>query len=270
MRSLKMQLSFCNSLTQTNNMKTLYVEQSPGFGLGNFINLTPTIKALSYEHKIQVWFNDKFIRDCFLDCPFMEIIDKRQPNPVLNSGMINLKNDKPDYQFVWEKFFKTPVSEHTYVDVPLGSPEAAFIGRYAVVLNGSGSLKTSYIEKKNPSAAAYNHILSTLDNFYKEEVPRIFVGTVQDSARMNGVKLTDTVCKHIRTALSIINRSTIVVANDCGLAHAAAAMGKQLIILWKDTMLTKNMNPGFLTGKCIIVQKKDWLNFNLELQEEMI
>src|SRR5262245_18584798 len=99
-------------------MKALYAEQSPGFGLGNFINLTPTLKALSRDHKIQVWFNDKFIRDCFLDCPFFEIVDKRQRNPIVNSGMINLKNDMPDYQFVWKKIFgNMNVTEHTYIDI---------------------------------------------------------------------------------------------------------------------------------------------------------
>jgi hypothetical protein len=250
-------------------MKTLYVEQSPGFGLGNFINLTPTIKALSYDHKIKVWFNDKFIRDCFVDCPFMEIVDTRQRNPVLHSGMINLKNDMPDYEFVWRKFFKSPVSEHTYIDTPLGSPEAAFIGPYAVVLNGSGSLKRAYIEKKNPDADAYNHVLAEIDKLYGPDIRKIFVGTVNDYNRMMNVRLSDFVCKHIRTALSIINRSTVVIANDCGLAHAAAAMGKRLFILWKDTMLMKNMNPGVIVGNCVIIEKKNWLNFNLDMREEI-
>lgn len=241
-------------------MKTLYVEQSPGFGLGNFINLTPTIKALSYENKIKVWFNDRFIRDCFVDCPFMEIVDTRMRNPVLSSGMINLKNDKPDYQYVWEKFFSSPVSEHTYIDIPLASPEAAFIGRYAVVLNGSGSMKASYIDKKNPGSQPYNRILSQVD------MMKVFVGTVNDYNRMMEVKLDHFVCKHIRTSLSIIAKSTMVIANDCGLAHAAAAMNKPVYILWKNTMLTKNMNPG---KNSVYIKKNEWETFNLEVSKIM-
>ena len=54
-----------------------YVHQHPHFALGNFINCTPAIQWLAkkYDARIPVLFDTEYVRQCFLDCPFIEIID---------------------------------------------------------------------------------------------------------------------------------------------------------------------------------------------------
>ena len=51
-----------------------------------------------------------------------------------------------------------------------------------------------------------------------------------------------------RMALAMIREADYVVANDSGLAHAAGAMNKPMTILWKNTSLPKNANPGKRTN----------------------
>jgi ADP-heptose:LPS heptosyltransferase len=48
-----------------------------------------------------------------------------------------------------------------------------------------------------------------------------------------------------------------VIANDTGLAHAAAAMKKKILILWKDTKFPKNSN---ISDKTEYLMKEDWIN----------
>ena len=48
----------------------------------------------------------------------------------------------------------------------------------------------------------------------------------------------------IRQSLALIRDAKLIISNDTGLAHAAGAMNKEIIIFWKDTMLPKNGNPG--------------------------
>jgi ADP-heptose:LPS heptosyltransferase len=55
--------------------------------------------------------------------------------------------------------------------------------------------------------------------------------------------------------LSLIQNAKLIISNDTGLAHAAGAMNKNILILWKDTPFIKNQNPGLNTKYCY---KKDW------------
>jgi len=71
-----------------------------------------------------------------------------------------------------------------------------------------------------------------------------FTGSDKDIERAGG--LFDGMTKYvggIRLALALIREADYIVANDSGLAHAAAAMNKPMTILWKNTSLPKNANP---------------------------
>jgi hypothetical protein len=236
-----------------------YAEQMAGFGLGNFINLTPAIKALSEfteNKKVQVWFHDAFIRKCFINCPFMEIVSFRQRRPILHSGMVNYKNDMPDYLYVWKNIFPSnECREHTYVDEPTEFNDDKT--EFAVIINGSGSRDPNYINKKNPSVEAYQHLISQLP----VKMKKVFVGSASDALRMTGIYFDVTRTENIRMALHYISKAQVVIANDSGLAHAAGAMNKKLFLLWKDTLLPKNINPGKQT---VVIRKEEWCNYKIE------
>ena len=87
-------------------MNDIWVHQIELYGLGNFINLTPTMKLMA-DHigkRIPVYFDLKFIEQCFIHCPFIEILqDEPDNSPMFTSGLINGHNNCPDYIHVYKE-----------------------------------------------------------------------------------------------------------------------------------------------------------------------
>ena len=222
-----------------------WIYQHELYGLGNFINLTPTIKLLA-EHlgyAIPVYFDIAFIRDCFLDCEFMEILDERPTDaPAFTSGLVNIRNDCPDYLYAYKQAAQRYPLEgelpHTYVDrcEEIEAPKFN-----TVFIRGSGSEELYYLSLKMPHDDYYKeYFAKNLTGIYTEA----FTGSEGDVKRSNG--LFDGMAKYVggvRLALALIREADFIVANDSGLAHAAAAMNKPMVILWKNTSLPKNANP---------------------------
>jgi hypothetical protein len=47
----------------------IYVEDHKGYGLGNFVNITPTIKKLSEEEEVFVYFHSELVKSAFFRLP---------------------------------------------------------------------------------------------------------------------------------------------------------------------------------------------------------
>lgn len=240
------------------NEDNIYIHQTELYGLGNWINLTPTINLMAdhFDRPIPVYFDLKFIRDCFLNCEFMDILDEKPEDPpnfssALVSGVgwsregwrrMNEYNTCPDYIHAYKQIAKRyPLSgelPHTYVD-DAKEIEAPKVN--TLFIRGSGSEDKYYLSLKMPRDEYYKeYFAENLAGCYTEA----FTGSEGDVARSNG--LFDGMTKYtggIRMALALIREADYVVANDSGLAHAAAAMNKPMTILWKNTSLPKNANP---------------------------
>jgi len=218
----------------------MWVHQVYNYGLGNFINLTPTIKMISeyLGEPVPVFFDLDFVRDCFTDCPFIKILDK-QPTEreEFGSWVVNFENRIPDYLFVYLQLTKRyPLYgdlPHTYVD------RAEEIGihrdEYTLFIRGSGSEQSMYLRSKMVD-----------DSYYREYMTGncIFTGSREDAERTDLFNNMDCHLGNIRESLALIREAKFIVANDSGLAHAAGAMNKNMVILWKNTALPKNANPG--------------------------
>lgn len=220
-----------------------YAHQVWNYGLGNFINLTPTLKMLAEHlgHKIPVYFDLKFIEKCFLDCPFIDILNRKPDhNPIFGSWLINGRNDCPDYINVFREVRKRYPLEgdlpHTYVD---RAKEIKVDKGYTLFIRGSGSESIPYLDSKMPKDDYYR-------NYFNGNC--IFTGSENDLERSDGL-FKDMACDvgDIRKSLALIREADMVIANDSGLAHAAGAMNKKMVILWKNTSLPKNANPGLHT-----------------------
>jgi hypothetical protein len=224
-----------------------YVHQAAVFALGNFINCTPTLRYLSdkWGAPIPVLFDTEYVRQCFLDCPFIEIIDAPRGKRLFGS---ELKAPKRSRWMDCEYIFRQVVGRrwtpdwHTYVDTPeFGDAALIHFANTAVLVNGSGSERADYVDSKDVGQLPY--VVAT-----KMHERTVFVGSEQDADRnpWNRQCAARTI-PDIRVALCAINAASCVIANDTGLAHAAGAMNKPLLVLWKNTPFPRCGNPGHNT-----------------------
>lgn len=225
-----------------------YVFQHPDFGLGNFINLTPAIRRLHElkGERIPVYFSSEYVRRCFLNCPFVQILDEKpEYGPLFGSDMVNPENDKPDYQYVFERVTgeKWTPDYHTYIDHRNDAKE----GDYILIINGSGSESLNYVASKDPGMSAYLTAIKLISGPSKMQI--VATGSEHDAERNPWmIDIADAYdFGKIRLALMLISCAAWVIANDTGLAHAAGAMNKRLIVLWKDTPRERCKNPGLNT-----------------------
>lgn len=223
-----------------------YVLQHPDFALGNFINLTPAIRWLAERdgQPVPVYFSTGYVQECFMDCPFIRILDRKSDQgPLFDSGMINPENDMPDYQYVFQRIAgkKWTPEYHTYVD--------GFDFEYdksITMINGSGSADARYVSKKDIGESPYSCIKNIVS---QKGFELVACGSYQDMERAPYMaRLCDRgVWGNIRQTLSQLSRTYCVIANDTGLAHAAGAMHKPLLVLWKNTPRERCKNAGSIT-----------------------
>lgn len=230
-----------------------YVYQHQDFGLGNFINLTPAIMYLHQQHgeRIPVFFATDYVRQCFLEWEAIEILD-RMPDTgqLFGSNLVNPNNDKPDYQYVFERITGKPWQPafHTYIDrVPMTREEMAqFDAPYLLLINGSGSDAPDYVAAKDPGEKVYRTALQDLRKMFAAKV--YAVGSEADARRAPYLaELADgSFFGDIRQVLKLIGHHGCrgIISNDCGLAHAAGAMNQPLFMLWKNTPRERCKNAG--------------------------
>jgi hypothetical protein len=224
----------------------IYAEQSPGFGLGNFINITPVLAEYHrMGQQVKVWFDNKSFEPCFQDCPFFTIVSDRLPEPRVESRMICRKNDMPDYEYVWRLMFgKQELRQHTYIDKPKPNTR----DEYIVLMNGSGAERLDYVKLKQIPVGAFKN---ESDKWLRQGHKVYGCGSQEDRNRLSGIKI-DKWIDGLRPSLACINGARAVISNDCGLAHAAGAMNKDLTVIWKETKTPKNFNPGKNTKNLFI------------------
>ena len=220
----------------------IWALQDRSYGLGNFINITPALKSLSEVtgEPVPVFFEIDYVRQCFIACPFITILDK-QPydRPAITSGWVDVRNHVPDYIFAYRELSKVydlnPEAPHTYVDIPTYE-EYPKVDAMRLFLYGSGNEDKYYMSKKTPSKASYQ-------KYFRDKFDT-FTGSETDFNRTDWFSHMVTHLGDIRHSLALIRDSYLIIANDTGLAHAAGAMNKDIIILWRNSWLPKNSNPG--------------------------
>lgn len=234
------------------------IEQHSGYALGNFIMLTPGIKRLSEKRnqKIDVYFTIPYVKECFIDCEFMNHVGKLRRSPTFSSKTINL--NFPDYEYTFELMVNEKWSDkyHTYVDTAIEIPKNN--DEYLLLLNGLGGLSLNDDDPK-PKWYGKKEVPEEIFNLINENsnLPIYFTGSESDIKQNPWMeKICDKIeIGNIRKSLSLVRDAKKIISNDTGLAHCAGAMNKDLLILWKDTPFIKNKNPGKNTKYS---QKDSW------------
>lgn len=217
----------------------IWAKQDHGWGMGNFIQNTPAIRYLSkrYDQKIPVYFEEPYISDLVLDCPFMEVV-KKEPflsPPTIRTKWTNVQ--KPDHQYLFERVGGVGPAPAPYVDV-LENPLLLY-SPYVVFIRGALFGNES---QKDPEEDIYFKIAEVLD---KMNLKIIYLGVERDHARWSESFMTSFYNElgPLRRKLAILNGAEWVISNDTGLYHVAGALKKKGFILWKNTPFVKNMSP---------------------------
>ena len=171
--------------------------------------------------------------------------------------MIN--QDVPDWQYLLDIAakhvgFKHYEKTHTYVHAPY---EDFFRSPSCVIIRGM--VNDSWADRKDPGDEIYKHILKNIPDKY---VP-IFVGTSADFERTHD-RMMEWIGMNRKFAfvkddmmhtLNCIKHADMVISNDTGMYHAAAALNKKQFVMWKGTNFIKNRAPG---QNNLFSQKGDW------------
>tara|TARA_B100000315_G_scaffold257762_1_gene307613 strand:- start:1547 stop:3160 length:1614 start_codon:yes stop_codon:yes gene_type:complete len=232
-----------------NNLDNYYVFQKRGWGIGNFIMCTPTLKTLSdhFGVPVPVHFDDSHIEEMFIDCPFIKIINQENifdREILFGSDLIN--EDIEDWQYIHQlvtthlsiQFESIP---QTYVD---SCPKPGELGKRSCVIV-RGAANDSWIPEKDPGDDIYKHILEQVSKEFKV----VFIGATSDYERFiksmkNWVEDPIIILDDMRKSLGAISGAEFVISNDTGMYHAAGALNKDVFVMWKKTLFTKNKSPG--------------------------
>lgn len=229
--------------------KEPYILQSTGMGLGNFIQLTHSIIALSihFQKEIPVYFEKDFVGNCFNDCLFIKRLPKKPVwMPMNDPKWCYEDKGVPEWENLLNHFkAKYGISDNhqsTYIDFP--DIEDKNLQNRLVIMNGSGNYDSTYLNRKSPSIEAYKAVIK--DRKMSRKKP-IFIGSKEDKA-INKELIETLKCEvyelNMRQSLSVVLNASHVITNDTGLAHAAGSWGQSMDVLWKNTPFTKNTNQG--------------------------
>ena len=213
------------------------VIQHKAYGLGNFINLTPTIKAMydKLGQKIPVYFESDYVKQCYLKSKYIEIVDNVN-RPLFGSNEIN--QEMPDWEFVFDKFWEqlnlSNVVPHTFIDEPKGEKHTV------VIANGSAN------HLKCHKKLYDNELTTVISYLVNNNIDVVFVGSLEDYIYSKAVLTRfniQCVIENIRQCLGLIKGCDIFVSNGTGFYHAAGAMRKNQVIFWRNCNQIKNRNP---------------------------
>lgn len=233
-------------------MVGFYIEQHEGFALGNFINCTPTIRALYEQHqcKIPVLFKTEYVKQCYLESEYIEIIDDPgEKHRLFGSDMINKVNTCEDWKFIYDNIIGRC---DEYFQPFIDAPKSTLDFKYGVFVNGAGSEVESYLDRKLVPVEIQEIVK------HHSKIPVIGIGSMNDKTRT----IFDGHFGNIRDALAIINGAEWVITNATGFYHAAGAMNKKQLALWKHCRFPRNKNANPHTKHSMMQNwARDIINF---------
>jgi len=241
----------------------IWAKQTKGWGMGNFINITPAISLLYQCRKqlnmildkpVPVYFEEPYLKDLIKDWEIIKIIDEAPHTPpTVNSKWANKYNGKdPDYKcifdYVQQSFITTHHRSLTYCD----KPEPPLIHNdYVCFIRGSIKGRE---QEKDPGEDIYYHAIKKCT---EAGLKCVYVGVEYDYQRwgIDFVNSFFSVLGSMRAEMSYINGAKFIVTNDTGLYHVGGAYQKKGIVFWKDTDPIKNATPN---PNYLISHKGNW------------
>lgn len=239
-----------------------WIHQISGYELGNFITLTPAIKAMSlaYNKKINVFFSTPMVRSVYQNTPYINVLDKKPQHPAfLTSKNPKRIKDESDYQAnyrICHKQFR--LMPALMPDAFIGMSDYQFIKDptkvYIGLINGRrdvGDGNNKWVLAKIIPETQTKTIVQSVLSFGC--IP-VFLGSSTDRKYWESTLTPDSIDFLGRLALpdsiSVLSQCDAFIANDSGLYHVGAALKKTGFIVWKATNFQKNKSPNMNLTHC--------------------
>jgi len=215
--------------------------QKTGYGIGNFLMMTPAIRAM-YEYfgwPVNVFFEDQAIKECYNDCKYISALRYRPTTKPLNKASMNPYNGTNEY-VGWIKYFNQVLDIHMSIEYYKAAippvPRNNVHSNMVALVHGCSNLKL-YKDAKDIGISLRQQWITEC---IKDGKLVLILGNQSDY---------DTYWKHndlsschsmlgrttLREACSLLARCESFYANDTGLAHVGSAMGLKGYVYWKDT-----------------------------------
>jgi hypothetical protein len=213
--------------------------QKKGYGLGNFLVMTPMLRGVSEKHgsPIPVFFATGSLKEIFQDCPFLEVLPNRPANePTYQTRRPG--KDREGNENDADCFYRVHVDDNarppTYVDRP-DPPADLPSGPKVAVFHGclSHSDGKGKILSKRVRQAMLNGVI-------KAGATPVLLGNDEDRERFwRGFSIPSRVYsmlgKPLRTQVGALAACNCFISNDTGFAHVAGALEIPGTVLWRKS-----------------------------------
>ena len=223
----------------------LWAYQRKGYGLGNFITMTPAIRILAKQtgSAFPVYFESDYVKECYLASPLIKILESKPDNSPINPNSLPSRESDIESDYVaWLRILANTNSEpKPFIDF---EQLRIYMENYVAIIHGCLPGNKFKIAKD----LGRHWRIDQIDWIQKSNRIPLILGSFTDWEDFwQDVPIPDIgrclLGQPIRIQLAVLSYCGSFVSNDTGLYHAAAAMGLPGKVYWKDTDMYKNMCP---------------------------
>ncbi len=224
-----------------------WVLQKRGYGLGNFLTMTPALQGLSIEKgkRIPVFFSDSKLGEIFKDSPYIQVLKSRPTNdPEIKTRRPSKirKEDENDADCFYRHYVGDGERPPTYVDrpqPPKDFPPGPCVAVFHGCLNHNAS-KGKLLPEKT--------LQVLLNRVAKAGSTPVILGNKQDYDRFwKALKYPEgtfsMIGRPLRVQVGALAACDCFISNDTGLAHVAGALGVTGTILWRKSAFKRFALP---------------------------
>lgn len=224
-----------------------WVYQPKDYGLGNFISATPAL--LEWHRKTRepygVWFASSWMAEAFRGMPGMAILPTKPTHPpMLKLGRLELEDGQSDYEawfhqlgleipsriLPWIRNCGLNVGDDAIVS---GPPICVFMGCGGSYWRAQKTIGRYVYQDVIQMLADDGHDVMLIGSSSDRE---LLPAPVPGCLDLRGLR-------SLTASLAILRRCLLWIGNDSGLYHAAAALRKPGVCMWKATSMGKNLAP---------------------------
>jgi ADP-heptose:LPS heptosyltransferase len=271
-------------------MEIKWFFQHPNYQLGDFIMMTPGLKAIAEMDgkPLPVFFETSYISDLYRNCSFIKILSQKPNTNKYFMGTqfssYNLahyyKSRKDKKESMAECFFRKFATEkgylkpmpNTYVDTDITLHIDKEEGKKYVAMF-HGCLGDEFVPKKSISIKELQNILNIV---ISEGYTPFLLGNSVDNKRFwNKINISHPSIKNyigrlnIKDSVSLLNQCDAFISNDTGLYHVAGALEKRGLVFWGTTDFYKNRTNFSGIKRVKMIEVKSYRNYIIDFLKSL-